>query len=39
LFYLINYSTVGTGASYEPLPIAPITDQEAAPQAVLRPAK
>jgi hypothetical protein len=39
LFYLIPYNTIGTNATYESLPLPPLTDLQTAPQAVLRPAK
>jgi hypothetical protein len=37
-FYYIPYGSIGTGASYEPLPLPEITDPREQPQAVLRPA-
>jgi hypothetical protein len=39
LFYLIPYATIGAGAAYQPLPLPPITEQNAQPQAILRPAQ
>jgi serine/threonine protein kinase len=37
-FYYIPYGSIGTGATYEPLPLPEITDPREQPQAVLRPA-
>lgn len=39
VFYIIPYGTIGTGVVYQPIPLPPITDPKAAPEAVLRPAK
>lgn len=36
-FYYVPYGSIGTGASYEPLPLPEITDPREQPQAVLRP--
>jgi len=38
-FYLIPYGSMGTGATYEPLPIPGISDLKAIPLPVLRPAQ
>ena len=38
LFYYIPLGTIGTGATYTPLPLPPITNPKEQPQAVLRPA-
>lgn len=38
-FYLIPYGTIGTGATYTPLPLPEITDINESPQPTLRPAK
>ncbi|TLN07778.1 hypothetical protein FDZ74_12485, partial [bacterium] len=37
--YYIPYGTLGTGATYQPLPLPTFTDPKEEPQAVLRPAK
>lgn len=37
--YLIPFGTLGTGASYQPLPLPEITDPRERPQPVLRPAQ
>jgi hypothetical protein len=37
LFYIIPYGTIGTGVTYQPLPLPPITNPKDAPQAALRP--
>jgi len=37
-FYYIPFGTIGTGATYTPLPLPPITNSKEQPQAVLRPA-
>jgi len=36
--YYIPYGSIGTGATYEPLPLPIITDPREKPQPVLRPA-
>ena len=36
--YLIPYGTIGSGATYQPLPLPIFTNPREAPQAVLRPA-
>ena len=36
--YLIPYGTIGSGATYQPLPLPIVTNPREAPRAVLRPA-
>lgn len=38
VFYIIPFGTIGTGVAYQPLPLPPITDPKAAPEATLRTA-
>lgn len=38
LLYYIPYGSIGTGVSYTPLPLPPITDPKEVPHPVLRPA-
>ncbi len=37
--YLIPFGSIGSGATYEPLPLPIISDPRAKPQPVLRPAQ
>jgi Tol biopolymer transport system component len=39
LFYYIPYGTIGTGVSYEPMPLPGFADLKASPLPVLRPAQ